>query len=221
MLNKEVDAQAFKDTAYAALAAVAKGLASPRRLALLDLLAQRPFPVEALATQVGQPVANVSQHLQVLRRAGLVDTTRHGTTIEYRLAPGVAEVLGALRSLAQVRSAELARAQQAWREQTAVEGIDRATLARRLADGTAVLLDVRAPDEFDHGHHPGARSLPLAELSERLDDLPDDVLIVATCRGPFCTFSAQAVARLQASGRQAMAFEDGPPEWRLHGEVAS
>jgi rhodanese-related sulfurtransferase len=218
MLNSQDDARSYKDAAYGAFAALTKGLSSPRRLELLDVLAQRPRGVEALAAQVGQPVPNVSQHLQVLRRAGVVETRRDGTHIEYRLAPGVGDVLAALRRLAEARSAELAQARQSWLgADGAAESIDRETLQRRLREGTAVLVDVREPAEFAHAHLSGARNLPIAQLPHRLDELPADLLIVATCRGPYCVFSAQAVALLQASDRRAVRFDDGLPEWQLDG----
>jgi len=218
MLNNSSSERRFKDDAYGAFAAVTKSLSSPRRLELLDVLAQRPWSVDALAAQVGQPVANVSQHLQVLRRAGLVEPRRQGTRIRYSVAPGVTDVLAALRHLAEARSAELARTRQAWFQGVgAAEAIGRDVLRRRLAAGTAVLVDVRAPDEFAHAHVPGARNLPLDTLADRLDELPDDLLVVAMCRGPFCVFSARAVRLLEQAGRQAVRLDEGVAEWRLAG----
>jgi rhodanese-related sulfurtransferase len=141
----------------------------------------------------------------------------YGTHIQYRLAPGVSDVLAALRRLAEARSAELTRARSAWLGGGAQETIDRESLQQRLTNGSAILLDVREPAEFAHQHLAAARNLPIAELAERLDELPRDLLIVATCRGPYCVFSAQAVALLQASGRRAVRFDDGLPEWLLDG----
>ncbi len=218
MKNKGTQPRAFKDAAYTAFADVTKALANPKRLELLDLLIQRPFRVDELADGVGQSVGNTSQHLQVLRRARVVETTRRGTAVEYRLAPGVAEVFVALRRLAEARSAELTLARRDFFAGAgAAETIDADALRAGLAAGEVVLVDLRPADEFVHGHVPGARSIPLAELAERLDGLPPDKLIVATCRGPTCVFAAQAVRALRNSGRRAVRFEQGVAEWRADG----
>lgn len=194
-----------------------RAFASPRRLALLDLLIQGERSVERLSTGVGQPIANTSQHLQVLRRARVVETRRIGTTVLYRLAPGVPEVYVALRRLAQERSADLARSLQTDSEPT----IDRLALRRRLTRGDVVLVDVRPHDEFVQGHLPGARSLPLEELEARIPELPDNTLIVATCRGPFCDLALHAVRRIRATGREAVRFEDSVGDWLLDGGLLS
>lgn len=208
----------FKDAVYGAFAEVGKALSSPRRLELLDLLVQGPRSVEALATSVGQPLANTSQHLQVLKRARVVETERHGTTIEYRLAEGVAEVFVALRRLAEARSPVLADAKRVYfASADAEETIDRRELRRRLTEGSAVLLDVRPAAEFAHGHVEGAQSIPIDQLDDRLAELPEDQLVVATCRGPYCVYAADAVRILRASGREAVRFEDGVGEWQADG----
>ncbi len=216
MQNTRTDARTFKDQAYTAFAEVTKALANPRRLELLDLLVQRPHFVDELAQATGAPVATTSQHLQVLKRAHVVDTTRHGTAIAYRLAPGVAEVFVALRRLAEARSAELVEAKRRYYAD-APEVIDADALQERLDADDVVLLDVRPHGEFVHGHVAGARSLPIAELPQRLDELPEDKLVVATCRGPYCVYAKQAVQALRASGRRAVRFEDGVAEWALDG----
>ncbi len=205
----------FKDQAYGAFAVVTKVLSHPTRLEILDQLAQRPHRVESLAAVVGQSVGNTSQHLQVLKRGRLVETTRHGTAIEYRLAPGVADVFVALRRLAEARSAELVQVKRAFFEDADDGLIDGRTLRRELASRQVVLLDVRPRDEFDHDHVAGARSLPMDEIDDRMHELPMDKLIVAICRGPFCAFAADAVRKLRASGREAVRFEDGVAEWRV------
>lgn len=170
--------------------------------------------MESLAEAIGQSVGNTSQHLQVLKRGRLVETTRHGTAIEYRLAPGVADVFVALRRLAEERSAELVHVKQEFFDDE--DGlIDSPTLRRRLASGEVVLIDVRPREEFEHDHVAGARSVPIDELDARVDELPTDKLIVATCRGPYCAFAAEAVRKLRASGREAVRFEDGVAEWRV------
>ncbi len=210
--------RAFKDRSYEAFAAVPRALANPKRLELVDLLAQRPHTVEALARAAGLTVGNTSQHLQVLKRARLVDTTRRGTSIEYRLAPGVAELFVGLRRLAEARIADIDAARRAFFAQAgAPERIGGPTLRAQLAAGRAVLLDVRPRAEYDHGHLPGARSIPLDELADRVEELPLDALIVATCRGPTCAFAADAVRILRAHGRRAVRYEGGVADWLADG----
>lgn len=211
---KNMEPRAFKDGAYAAFATVTKALSHARRLEILDQLAQRPHHVESLARAVGQSVGNASQHLQVLKRARVVETTRHGTSIEYRLAPGVVEVFVALRRLAEARSLELVQVKRDFfdEEDAAIDGL---ALQRELAAQRVLLLDVRPRVEFEHDHVEGCHSIPIDELEARIDELPSDRLIVATCRGPYCTFAADAVRMLRASGRRAVRFEGGVGEWRV------
>ena len=221
MLNNKIDPRAFKTEAYTAFAAVTRALSSPRRLELLDLLIQGPLTVEALARAVEQPTANTSQHLQTLKRSRLVMTERSGTHIAYRLAPGVADVFVALRRLATAHSPDLQRATEAFYQSAgAPETIDRDALMTRLADGKVTLIDVRPAREYASGHIPGALSMPLDALSERLSEgggLPGDGLVVVTCRGPYCVFAARAVRLLRGVGRAAVRFEDGVAEWRSDG----
>ena len=214
MLNTESGSRRFKDQAYAAFAECTKALGSPRRLELLDLLVQGPRSVDALARGVGQPVPNTSQHLQVLKRARLVETQRRGTRVDYRLAPGVAQVFVALRRLAEARKPEIAQAKAAFFEG---ETIDRQALQAGLDTHQLVLVDVRPREEFARSHIEGALSFPVQELEGRLDELPSDRLIVATCRGPYCAFAGDAVRILEASGRRACRFEDGVAEWAADG----
>jgi rhodanese-related sulfurtransferase len=176
--------------------------------------------VEGLARQLGLSVANTSQHLQVLRQAGLVATRREGTSVHYRLAaPEVFELWRALRTLASSRLAEVERLAAAYlgaRDQ--LEPITRQELARRLEEGDElVVLDVRPTEEHAAGHLPGAVSIPLAELRERLRELPGDREIVAYCRGPFCAFAHEAIAVLTDAGLTARRLEDGLPEWAAAG----
>jgi len=216
MLNNE--SRVFKTAAYGALAKVGKALSSPRRLEILDLLAQRPLPVDAIARGTGQGVANASQHLQVLKRARVVETRRQGTTVEYRLAPGVAGMLVGLHRLAEARSPELSETRaRFFARAEAPEIIELAELTARMEAGTAVLLDVRPAQEFAHAHVPGAHNIPLVELAARAEELPRDTLVVATCRGPLCVFAADAVRMLRATGRQAVRFEAGVSEWVADG----
>jgi rhodanese-related sulfurtransferase/DNA-binding transcriptional ArsR family regulator len=203
----------FKDQVWKGFAEVTKALGNPKRLELVDLLVQRPRSVEGLATALGAAVGNTSQHLQVLKRARVVQTTRSGTTITYALADGVSEVFVALRRLADSRSDALARSRTFFEEAR----ISRAELEQRLASGTAVVVDVRPRDEFDHGHIADALSIPIEELTDRLDQIPRGLLVVATCRGPYCVFAEDAVRILKADGRDAVRFEDGVAEWAADG----
>ena len=207
----------FKRDAYTAWAEVTKALGSDRRLELVELLLQRPHRVDELAARVQQPMANVSGHLRVLRKARLVLTQRRGTAIHYRLAPGVADVVVALRRLALDRSPVLNDAVERYFAD-APETIPSDELQDLLAQGRATLVDVRPHDEYVEAHIPGAVSIPLPELFDRADELPDG-LLVATCRGPFCTYAATAVRTLREAGREAVRFEQGPADWAFDGGV--
>jgi rhodanese-related sulfurtransferase len=209
-----------KTALYDEFARAAKALASGRRIELLDVLANGERTVEALAGEVGLSTANTSQHLQVLRQAGLVTGRREGTRISYRLAdPDVFRLWQALRSLAASRLAEVERLATAYlgaRDQ--LEPVTRQELARRLQDGDSmVVLDVRPAAEYAAGHLPGAVSVPVDELRRRLAELPADREIVAYCRGPYCAFAHEAVAVLREEGFSARRLEDGLPEWRAAG----
>lgn len=206
----------FKERIYPEFARIAAALASDRRLEVIDILAQAPRHVEALAQATDMSVANVSQHLQVLRRARLVETEREGTKVLYRLADGhVLELWLALRSLAEGRLAEVGEL----RREFAVPGAEgselpRNELQRLIERNAAYVIDVRPAAEFRHGHLPGAVSVPVAELSQHLDSLPRDKPIVAYCRGAYCLFADEAVALLRRHGFEAHRLEGGWPEWR-------
>jgi rhodanese-related sulfurtransferase len=209
-----------KTALFDEFARAAKALASGRRIELLDVLANGERTVEALATEVCLSVANTSQHLQVLRQAGLVTARREGTSVHYRLAaPEVFQLWQALRTMAAGRLAEVERLAAAYlgaRDQ--LEPVTRQELARRLQDGDhLVVLDVRPAAEHAAGHLPGAVSIPVAELRRRLSELPGDREIVAYCRGPYCAFAHEAVAVLREEGVQARRLEDGFPEWQAAG----
>jgi rhodanese-related sulfurtransferase/predicted transcriptional regulator len=204
-----------KQVLFDAIALMGKAFASPRRLELLDLLAQAPRSVEELARASGQSTANASQHLQALHAAGMVTRTREGTRVRYALAGEEALRLWlALRDASAARLAEVERAAHDYLGED-VETISREDLRERLARGEVVLVDVRPPEEFAAGHIEGARSIPLAELERRLAELPPDREIVAYCRGPFCAYAHEAVRRLDDAGRTASRLEDGWPEWQL------
>jgi rhodanese-related sulfurtransferase len=212
--------RAAKTALFDAFARAAKALASGRRIELLDVLANGERTVEALAGEVGLSVANASQHLQILRRAGLVASRRAGTSVHYRLAgPDVFELWRTLRALAASRLAEVERLAAAYLgARDELEPVTREELARRLQDGDdLVVLDVRPAAEYVAGHLPGAVSIPLAELRRRLAELPADREIVAYCRGPYCAFAHEAVELLREAGLAARRLEDGLPEWRAAG----
>jgi rhodanese-related sulfurtransferase/DNA-binding MarR family transcriptional regulator len=199
------------------LAEVGRALAGGPRLLILDVLAQGERSVEHLAEAAGLSVANASQHLQILRRAGLVQTRRESTRVFYRLAGDeVLRLWVAVREVAAARVGDVERAARDYLGDE-VEAIGRAELAGRLQSGEVVVLDVRPRVEFAAGHIQGARSLPIEELEARLDEIPDDAEVVAYCRGPYCVFAHEAVRRLRAAGRNARRLEDGWPEWRLAG----
>lgn len=209
----------FKDAIYEQLARIGKAVASPRRLELLDLLAQGPRTVEALARETGQSVANTSQHLQALRAARLVTAEKRGLFVTCRLADNeVAEFFRGLRRVAESRLAEIERVTRAFLGQHGLlEPVDRAALVERVRQGKVTVLDVRPASEYRTGHIPGAISVPLAELERRLGELPKRREIVAYCRGPYCVLALEAVGRLRARGYRAVRLEDGVPDWRARG----
>lgn len=207
--------RAEKDALFDAIAVMGKAFASPRRLELVDLLAQAPHTVDELARACDQSTANTSQHLQALYAAGIVTRTREGTSVRYALAGD--EVLSlwlALREVSVVRLAEVERAAREYLGED-VDAIGRDELVARMRSGEVVLVDVRPTDEFEAGHIDGARSIPLEELAGRLAELPPDREVVAYCRGPLCAFAHEAVRRLHAAGREARRLDEGWPEWRL------
>jgi rhodanese-related sulfurtransferase len=206
-----------KDALFDAIALMGKAFASPRRLELLDLLAQAPRTVDELARASEQSTANTSQHLQALHAAGMVTRAREGTSVRYSIASDTALALWlALRDASVSQLAEVERAAREYLGDD-VEEIGRDELIARLRKGDVVLVDVRPSEEFEAGHIEGARSIPLDELEDRLAELPRGREVVAYCRGPYCAFAHDAVRRLQAAGRTARRLEEGWPEWRLAG----
>jgi rhodanese-related sulfurtransferase len=204
---------------YEALAAVAGALAHGHRLQLLEHLAQGERAVEALAALTGAPVANTSQHLQHLHRAGLVAVRRDGQRRVYRLSSDkVVGLVGALRGVAE---AHHAGSQQAVRDfltaRDSLEPVDREELLARLAEGSVTLIDVRPVDEFASGHLAGALNLPLADIAAGTPDLDPSTEVIAYCRGPWCVLSFDAVAVLRERGFKARRLVDGYPEWKAAG----
>jgi len=209
-----------KDALFEAIALMGKAFGSPRRLEMLDLLAQAPRTVDDLARASDQSTANTSQHLQALHAAGMVTRAREGTSVRYALAGD--EVLALWLALRDASVARLAEVERAARDYLGddVDAIGRDELIARLRRGDVVLVDVRPAEEFAAGHIEGARSIPIDELEERLAELPADREVVAYCRGPFCAYAHDAVRRLHAAGHEARRLHDGWPEWRLAGDAA-
>ena len=208
-----------KDALYDGLASASKALGSGRRAEMVDLLVQGERSVEEIAAEIGQSVANTSQHLQQLLRAGLVNTRRDGTRIFYSLAgPRVADLWLALRDVAAEHVAELDRLAAAYLgKREDLETMSRDELRRRLRRGDVLVLDVRPEAEFRAGHIVGATSLPIADLRKRLRNVPKDCDVVAYCRGPYCVYADEAVRLLRRGGRKAARLEDGFPEWARAG----
>lgn len=209
----------FKDRLYDQLGRIARALDSPRRLEMLEVLAQGERSVEELAAHTALSFANASRHLQVLRGARLVETRREGLRIHYRLAdPEVYDAVRAVRSLAQRRLAEVDALVRAYLEsRDLLEAVPREELLRRAREGSVVVIDVRPEEEYNAGHIRGALSLPIDQLERRIRELPARKEIVAYCRGPWCLMAYEAVEKLRAKGRRARRLVEGLPEWRAAG----
>jgi ArsR family transcriptional regulator len=208
-----------KQALFEQFAMVAKTLGHAHRLELIEQLAQGERSVETLAQRTGLSIANASQHLQHLRRAGLIASRRNGKFVLYRLADeGVIDLLTALRRIAERNVAEVARVVRSYFDsRDSLEPVSRDELMRRLRAGSVTLLDVRPPDEFALGHIPGAVNVPLSALSRHLSAFKRSREIVAYCRGTYCVLSFEAVALLREKGFKVRRLEDGMPEWRAAG----
>jgi rhodanese-related sulfurtransferase len=204
-----------KNALFEAIALMGKAFASPRRLELLDLLAQAPRTVDELARASGQSTANTSQHLQALHGAGMVTRVREGTSVRYSLAGEKA--LSLWLALRDASVSQLAEVERAARDYLGgdVDAIGRDELIARMRKGDVVVVDVRPAEEYEAGHIEGARSIPIDELQDRLGELPADSEVVAYCRGPLCAYAHDAVRQLQAAGKRAQRLEHGWPEWQL------
>lgn len=214
-----VHSRAFKDRLYAEFAVLARALANPHRLELLDLLAQGERSVEDLAQEANLSVTNASAHLQVLRRTRLVEADKRGLYMIYRLADP--QVFTLWRALQECGSAQLAEVQRLvttyFTARDALEAIDMAELFRRLDAEAVVVLDVRPELEYRQGHIPGAVSMPLSILAEHVHTLPRDREVVAYCRGPYCVLADEAVQLLRRHSFQVRRLSAGFPEWRAAG----
>lgn len=206
----------FKDQLYEQFARIGKALSNPHRLELVELLAQGERTVEQLAAEADLPIANASQHLQVLRAAQLVDVRWEGLYAYYRLGDErVFRIWQALRDLGEIQLAEVDRLVQNFlQERTPLQSINAAELVERMEAGNVLILDVRPESEFRSGHIPEARSIPVDELEERLSELPSDQEIIAYCRGPYCVFADEAVTLLQQHGYPARRLVEGLPDWQ-------
>jgi rhodanese-related sulfurtransferase len=211
--------RAFKDRLYAEFAVLGKALANPHRLELLDLLGQGERTVEELAQEAALSLANASAHLQVLRRARLVEADKRGLNVVYRLAgPDVHQLWRTLRDVGSARLAEVDRLVDAYlTDRHTLAAVDKAELMRLLTAEAVTVLDVRPALEFRQGHIATARSVPVAELERRLSELPRDREIVAYCRGPYCVYADEAVQLLLRHGFQARRLSEGFPEWQAAG----
>jgi rhodanese-related sulfurtransferase/DNA-binding transcriptional ArsR family regulator len=208
-----------KDALFDGFAEIAKALANGRRTEIVDVLAQGERPVDEIADEIGQSVANTSHHLRAMARVGLLSTRREGTRIFYRLASErVGELWSALRDVAAEHVAGLERLADAYLgDRDGVEVVDREELAARLRRREVLVLDVRPEAEFAAGHIAGARSVPIAELRRQLRALPKDADVVAYCRGPYCVYADDAVRELKRRGFRARRLIDGFPEWKRAG----
>lgn len=209
----------FKDKVYGELASITKALANPHRLEIVELLAQGECPVEQIAIQTGLSVANASQHLQVLKSAQLVDIARKGTSIHYRLAnANVFKTWRTLRELGVERIASVEKLVKDFRKSKfQFESVTIDDLVKRLEAGKVTILDVRPETEFKKGHISNSISIPIDQLSSRLNELSKRNEIVAYCRGPFCVFADEAVMILTKAGYRAKRLEEGFPDWALLG----
>jgi len=212
--------ETFKEFAYEQIARIGKALSSPQRLILLNILCQGQHTVDSLAKHSGLSVANASQHLQTLKAANLVEVERQGTYMLYSVADeGVRSFFFSLQDLALHRLAELRQAlSEISSSPTRLEAVDHRELMAKVTNGEAVAIDVRPASEYDEGHLPGAVSVPLEDLEQRLAELPAEGEIVALCRGMYCILADKAVSILRARGFTARRARDGVVDWEQAGQ---
>jgi DNA-binding transcriptional ArsR family regulator/rhodanese-related sulfurtransferase len=212
-----MDHRAFKTEINEQFARIAKAIANPHRLELVDLLAQGERSVEELAKEATLSIANASQHLQALREAHLITARKEGLRVYYRLADtSVYRLVQLLREIAERQLAEVERIVNAYlTERKALEPVTLNELMTRLREPGLTILDVRPGLEYRQGHIAGARSIPIDELESRLHELPRDQEIVAYCRGAYCVFADEAVELLTTQGYQARRMQQGYPDWKL------
>ena len=211
--------RAFKERLYALYAHIGKGLSSPHRIEMLELLAQGERTVESLADEIGLSIANASQHLRALRHASLVQSRRQGLFVHYSLAdPAVFELSRSLRIVAERRLSDLERlVREEFGRRADAEVVSFDELVARARRGDVVVLDTRPANEYAAGHIAGAISVPVDQLKRRLRRLSKQKEYVAYCRGPYCVYADRAVELLRRSGRRARRLLDGFPEWKAAG----
>jgi rhodanese-related sulfurtransferase/DNA-binding MarR family transcriptional regulator len=217
ILNMKIQTKRqFKDQLYEQFARIGKALSNPHRLELVELLAQGERTVEDLAAEANLPIANASQHLQVLRAAQLVDVRRDGLYAYYRLSDErVFRVWQTLRDLGELQLAEVNRLVQSFlQDRSPLQSMNAAELVERMEAGDVLVLDVRPELEYQSGHIPEARSIPIGELEARLSELPRDQEIIAYCRGPYCVFADEAIILLQKHGYRVRRLVEGLPDWQ-------
>jgi len=208
-----------KRAVYEQVARIGKAMSSPARLELLELLAQSERTVESLSRLTGLTIANASQHLQHLRRAGLVDARKEGLYVRYSLrGDEVVHLVSAMQSTGETYLAEVEKLlREFFLKVDDIEPVGEEELQERARRGLVTIIDVRPPEEFSAGHVPGAVNIPIAELKNRLRELPPRKEVIAYCRGPYCLMSFDAVAFLRTRGYKARRLVGGLPEWRAQG----
>lgn len=209
----------FKNKAYNELAKVTKAMGNPRRLEIIDLLAQGPFSVEKIAEQTSLSVANASQHLQILKGAHLVEISRKGNFIYYHLASE--KVFLAWRALRELGFAQNAEAEKIvhdfYSSGHQIEPVSMEELRQKISEKDVVVLDVRPKEEYERGHIKKAVSIPVEELARRMEELPGGAEIIAYCRGPLCVYADEAVSLLREKGFEAKRLKEGYPDWKAMG----
>ncbi|MFQ5627433.1 MAG: metalloregulator ArsR/SmtB family transcription factor [bacterium] len=209
----------FKDLIFEQFAKIAQAFSAPKRLQIIDILAQGERDVDTLAKLASMTVANTSRHLQILKAARLVDIRREGVRMVYRLADDeVVRCWISLQTLAEERTAEIREiARIFFEERDAMQPITKDELKKLMQTDSVVVLDVRPGEEYKSGHIPGAISIPLAELKTRMDEIPQNCEVIAYCRGPYCVLSVEAMKILRDAGFRALRLKEGLPEWRQAG----
>lgn len=209
----------FKDRVYDELARITKALANGHRLEIIELLAQGDYSVEKISMETNLTIANASQHLQILKTAKLVDVTRNGNFIHYRLAnSNVFKAWKALRELGVDRMASIEKLVKDFRKsKSPLESVTLEELLKKIHAGKVTILDVRPETEYKQGHIANSKSIPFDQLSRRLRELPKRNEIIAYCRGPFCVYADDAVALLTKAGYKAKRLEEGYPDWAIMG----
>ncbi|MCY8423653.1 MULTISPECIES: ArsR/SmtB family transcription factor [Bacillus subtilis group] len=206
----------LKDLLYQEFARIGKSLSSPRRLEILDVLTQGPKTVEALAKSTNMSIANVSQHLKTLFNSRMVNYKKEGNYVIYELADEIiADFLTSLHALSEKQLVEVQQIKQEFlNDKLGMEGVTLSELKERMEKGEVLLLDVRPAEEYEKAHIPGAISIPIQELENKLSSLPPNCEVVAYCRGPYCLMSAEAVEILRANGIHALRLEEGVRDWK-------